>query len=121
MEYKLRKKPAEVLAMAEEAVRYARSKVAEVEFSPEDATRSEIPFLCKVLEKVIAAGAGIVNIPDTVGYTTPDEFRGFPGSHIQGHAEHRQGGRLGALPQRPRARRRQLRWLPCSRARDRSR
>ena len=84
MEYKLRKKPAEVLAMAEEAVRYARSKVAEVEFSPEDATRSEIPFLCKVLEKVIAAGAGIVNIPDTVGYTTPDEFSRFPGSHIKG-------------------------------------
>jgi 2-isopropylmalate synthase len=77
MEYKLRKKPAEVLAMAEEAVRYARNKVAEVEFSPEDATRSEIPFLCKVLEKVIDAGAGIVNIPDTVGYTTPDEFRDF--------------------------------------------
>jgi 2-isopropylmalate synthase len=77
MEYKLRKKPAEVLAMAEEAVRYARGKAGEVEFSPEDATRSEIPFLCKVLEKVIAAGAGIVNIPDTVGYTTPDEFREF--------------------------------------------
>jgi 2-isopropylmalate synthase len=77
MEYKLRKKPEEVLAMAEEAVRYARGKAGEVEFSPEDATRSEIPFLCKVLEKVIAAGAGIVNIPDTVGYTTPDEFREF--------------------------------------------
>ena len=77
MEYKLRKKPAEVLAMAEEAVRYARGKAGEVEFSPEDATRSEIPFLCTVLEKVIAAGAGIVNIPDTVGYTTPDEFREF--------------------------------------------
>jgi 2-isopropylmalate synthase len=77
MEYKLRKKPADVLAMAEEAVRYARGKAGEVEFSPEDATRSEIPFLCKVLERVIAAGAGIVNIPDTVGYTTPDEFRAF--------------------------------------------
>jgi 2-isopropylmalate synthase len=77
MEYKLRKKPEEVLAMAEEAVRYARKKVAEVEFSPEDGTRSEVPFLCKVLEKVIAAGATVVNIPDTVGYTTPEEFTAF--------------------------------------------
>ena len=77
MEYKLRKKPEEVLAMAEKAVRYARNKVAEVEFSPEDGTRSEIPFLCRVLEKVIDAGARILNIPDTVGYTTPGEFSEF--------------------------------------------
>ncbi|MGA2973954.1 MAG: 2-isopropylmalate synthase [Spirochaetia bacterium] len=77
MEYKLRKKPDEVLAMAEKAVRYARGKAAEVEFSPEDATRSEIPFLCRVLEKVIDAGARIINIPDTVGYTTPEEFTEF--------------------------------------------
>jgi 2-isopropylmalate synthase len=77
MEYKLRKSPEEVLAMAEKAVRYARGKTAEVEFSPEDGTRSEIPFLCRVLEKVIDAGARIINIPDTVGYTTPDEFTRF--------------------------------------------
>jgi 2-isopropylmalate synthase len=77
MQYKLRKSPEEVLEMAEKAVRRARGKVAEVEFSPEDGTRSELPFLCKVLETVIKAGAGIVNIPDTVGYTTPEEFGRF--------------------------------------------
>ena len=57
MQYKLRKKPEEVLEMAVAAVRYARNKVAEVEFSPEDGTRSEIPFLCAIIEKVIDAGA----------------------------------------------------------------
>ncbi|HET6450346.1 MAG TPA: 2-isopropylmalate synthase [Spirochaetia bacterium] len=77
MEYKLKKKPDEVLEMAVRAVRYARNKVAEVEFSPEDGTRSEIPFLCKVIEKVIDAGARIINIPDTVGYTMPWEFSEF--------------------------------------------
>jgi 2-isopropylmalate synthase len=77
MEYKLRKKPDEVVEMAVSAVRYARGKVAEVEFSPEDATRSEIPFLCRIIEKVIDAGARIINIPDTVGYAVPGEFGEF--------------------------------------------
>ena len=77
MQYKLQKKPDDVLAMAVNAVRHARSKVAEVEFSPEDATRSEIPFLCRIIEKVIDAGATIINIPDTVGYAVPDEFSVF--------------------------------------------
>jgi 2-isopropylmalate synthase len=77
MEHKLRKNPDEVLEMAVSAVRYARKKVAEVEFSPEDATRSEIPFLCRIIEKVIDAGARVINIPDTVGYSVPDEFSAF--------------------------------------------
>ena len=77
MQFKLRKKPDDVLEMAVSAVRYARNKVAEVEFSPEDATRSEIPFLCRVIEKVIDAGARIINIPDTVGYAVPAEFTEF--------------------------------------------
>ena len=77
MEYKLRKNPDEVVEMAVSAVRYARNKVAEVEFSPEDATRSEIPFLCRVIEKTIEAGARIINIPDTVGYAVPSEFGEF--------------------------------------------
>ncbi len=74
MDYKLKKKPDEVYEMAVEAVKYARNRCAEVEFSPEDATRSEMDFLCRVVEGVIKAGAKIVNIPDTVGYTVPDEF-----------------------------------------------
>jgi len=57
-----------------ECVRLARSLCPDVEFSPEDATRSEVEFLCKVLEIAIEAGATTLNIPDTVGYTTPGEF-----------------------------------------------
>lgn len=74
MEHKLRMKPEEVLERAGKMVKYAKSLVDEVEFSPEDAGRSEPEFLYKVIEKVIDAGASIVNIPDTVGYTTPEEF-----------------------------------------------
>jgi 2-isopropylmalate synthase len=74
MDHKLKKKPDEVFQMAVEAVKYARNLSAEVEFSPEDATRSEMDFLCRVVEGVIAAGATVVNIPDTVGYTVPEEF-----------------------------------------------
>jgi 2-isopropylmalate synthase len=84
MEYKLHKKPDEVLEMAVRAVKYARNKVAEVEFSPEDGTRSEIPFLCRVIEKVIDAGARIINVPDTVGYTMPSEFMEFLRAIMEG-------------------------------------
>ena len=77
MQYKLKKDPETVLEMARHGVRYARSKCAEVEFSPEDGTRSELPFLCRVLEAVIEEGATVINIPDTVGYTIPDEFEDF--------------------------------------------
>jgi 2-isopropylmalate synthase len=64
----------EALARAVEMVKHARSYVEDVEFSPMDATRSDISYLCEVVEAVIDAGAGTVNIPDTVGYTTPQEF-----------------------------------------------
>jgi 2-isopropylmalate synthase len=77
MKHKLKKEPDQVVEMAVAAVTYARNLVAEVEFSPEDATRSEIPFLCRIIEKVIDAGATIINIPDTVGYTIPEEFGSF--------------------------------------------
>ncbi|MBD1937651.1 2-isopropylmalate synthase [Microcoleus sp. FACHB-68] len=74
LEYKLKKTRAEVLAIAEEMVAYAKTFVEDVEFSPEDAGRSDPEFLYQVLERAIAAGATTVNIPDTVGYTTPSEF-----------------------------------------------
>jgi 2-isopropylmalate synthase len=77
LEYKLKKTRAEVIAIAEEMVAYAKSFTNDVEFSPEDAGRSDPEFLYEVLEKVIAAGATTVNIPDTVGYTTPSEFGGI--------------------------------------------
>lgn len=74
LEYKLKKTRSEVLAIAAEMVAYAKSFVQDVEFSPEDAGRSDPEFLYQVLEQAIAAGATTVNIPDTVGYTTPSEF-----------------------------------------------
>ncbi|ABG51482.1 2-isopropylmalate synthase [Trichodesmium erythraeum IMS101] len=75
--YKLKKTRAEVLEIASEMVAYAKTFVDDVEFSPEDAGRSDPEFLYQVLEKAIAAGATTVNIPDTVGYTTPAEFGGL--------------------------------------------
>jgi len=77
MTHKLRMTPDQVLEAAANAVSYARKFCDDVEFSPEDASRSDISFLCKVVEAVIAAGATTVNIPDTVGYALPDEFGGI--------------------------------------------
>jgi 2-isopropylmalate synthase len=74
MLHKLRMTRAEVLARVAEMVAYARSLCADVEFSPEDAGRSDPAFLHEVLDVAIRAGATTLNIPDTVGYTTPDEF-----------------------------------------------
>jgi 2-isopropylmalate synthase len=74
MKYKLKKAEDEILRLAASSVKYARNKCGDVEFSPEDASRTERDFLYKVVEAVIAAGAKTVNIPDTVGYTTPFEF-----------------------------------------------
>jgi 2-isopropylmalate synthase len=74
MEHKLKKGPAEVLRMAVEAVRFARTFTDDVEFSPEDACRSEMPFLIEVLTAAIEAGATTLNIPDTVGYVLPYEY-----------------------------------------------
>ena len=74
MEYKLKRKPDEVLKIAVEAVKLAREYTQDVEFSPEDASRSDFSFLCEVIQAVVEAGARVVNIPDTVGYATPEEF-----------------------------------------------
>lgn len=74
MRYKLRMDPEEVVERVSDMVSYARSLCADVEFSPEDAGRSDPEFLYLVLEEAIKAGATTLNIPDTVGYTTPQEF-----------------------------------------------
>jgi 2-isopropylmalate synthase len=74
MEKKLRMEPSQVLEHATQAVRFARQFTDNVEFSPEDAGRSDVDFLCRVLEAVIDAGATTLNIPDTVGYAIPDQF-----------------------------------------------
>ncbi len=77
MREKLRMEPDQVLEQAVWAVTYARQFTDDVEFSPEDAGRSEPDFLCRVLEAVIDAGARTVNIPDTVGYNIPAQFGGL--------------------------------------------
>ncbi|MDJ0864351.1 MAG: 2-isopropylmalate synthase [Gammaproteobacteria bacterium] len=82
MEKKLRMTPDQVLEQAVRAVRRARQFTDNVEFSPEDAGRSEIDFLCRVLEAVIDAGAGTINIPDTVGYSLPHRFGALVGDLI---------------------------------------
>jgi len=74
LEHKLKKTRSEVIEMTRAAVRQARTYVDEVEFSAEDATRSDVDYLCDVLDVAVDAGASILNIPDTVGYTTPGEF-----------------------------------------------
>ncbi|HSU64355.1 MAG TPA: 2-isopropylmalate synthase [Burkholderiales bacterium] len=77
MEKKLRMTPQQVLEQAKLAVRYARNACPDVEFSPEDGSRSEPDFLCRVLEAVIKEGATTINIPDTVGYAVPQQFGEF--------------------------------------------
>jgi len=74
LEHKLKISRQECLEQARDAVRHAKSFCEDVEFSPEDATRSDPNFLCQVLEAVVEAGATTINIPDTVGYTVPGEF-----------------------------------------------
>lgn len=74
MQEKLRMTPDEVLKQSVHAVKRARNYTDDVEFSPEDAGRSELDFLCRVLEAVIDAGATTINIPDTVGYNLPQQF-----------------------------------------------
>lgn len=77
MKHKLKMSKEEVVERAVAAVKYAKKYCGDVEFSAEDATRSDPYFLAELFEKVIKAGATVINIPDTVGYTTPDEYFNF--------------------------------------------
>jgi 2-isopropylmalate synthase len=72
--HKLRMEKEQVLETAERAIRYAKQYFDKIEFSPEDAGRTELDFLCQVTDMAIKAGATVVNIPDTVGYMNPQEF-----------------------------------------------
>src|SRR6266404_8811177 len=74
LQCKLRMTREQAIAQVHEAVSFARTLCDDVEFSPEDATRSDVDFLCQVLTTAVAAGATVLNIPDTVGYAVPDEF-----------------------------------------------
>src|SRR5919205_738669 len=75
LEHKLKKSRSEVVRMTREAVRLAASLTEDVEFSAEDATRSDVGYLCEVFAAAVEEGARTLNVPDTVGYTTPTEFR----------------------------------------------
>ncbi len=77
MEKKLRMSPEQVFEQAKQSVRFARNLVGDVEFSAEDGYRSEMDFLCRVVEAVIAEGATTINIPDTVGYAIPELYGNF--------------------------------------------
>jgi len=83
MEYKLNMSPEEVLESTEKMVAYAKYLCDDIEFSAEDATRSSVDFLAQVFDKAIRSGATTINIPDTVGYTTPDEYYSFLTSIIE--------------------------------------
>ena len=83
MQYKLKMQPDQVVEAAVAAVKYARQFTDDVEFSAEDAGRSEPDFLCRIFEAVIAAGAGTINVPDTVGYALPYEFGNLIGNIIE--------------------------------------
>src|SRR5690606_9246975 len=74
MKYKLQMEPAKVLEQAVAAVQLARNFTDDVEFSLEDASRSEFEFMCRIIEAVIKAGARTINLPDTVGYGEPGEY-----------------------------------------------
>ena len=77
MEKKLRMSPDQVLEQAKLSVRFARNLCDDVEFSPEDGYRSDMDFLCRVIEAVIAEGATTINVPDTVGYAVPELYGNF--------------------------------------------
>lgn len=74
LQRKLRRDRATALEMAVEAVKYAKRYCEDIEYSTEDASRTDFEYLCRVMDAVIKAGATVVNVPDTVGYAVPDEF-----------------------------------------------
>jgi 2-isopropylmalate synthase len=74
LEYKLQKTRAQVLEMTRRAVRLAKNHAGEVEFSAEDATRSDVDFVCEIFATAVEEGATVLNVPDTVGYTLPNEY-----------------------------------------------
>ena len=101
MEYKLRMTPDEVLARVSEMTAYARKYTPNIEFPAEDATRSDREFLAKIVRAAIAAGASVVNLPDTVGYTTPAGDAGTDRVYSRGGSGGCRHRAVRPLPQRP--------------------
>ena len=90
--------PEQVLESIQQAVQYARRLCPDVEFSAEDATRSDRDFLCQALSLAIRAGASTVNIPDTVGYATPGEMQELTRYVLRPYRGHGKGNSFRALP-----------------------
>ena len=86
MEYKLKMTPEQVLEKTAAMVKYAANYCSNVEFSCEDATRSDYDFMCKVVDAAIKNGATVINLPDTVGYSSPAEIKAMF-EYIIGHVE----------------------------------
>ena len=108
IEHQLKTTHEDVKGQAKAAVALAKSYCEDVEFSPMDATRADIEFTAEVCAIAVAEGATVINIPDTVGYTTPTEYAGLlPAALRAGSGPRRRRG-LGSLPRRPRPGRRQL-------------
>ena len=110
----------DVKGQAKAAVALAKSYCEDVEFSPMDATRADVEFTAEVCAIAVAEGATVVNIPDTVGYTTPEEYARYFARLYELVPELRERRALGPLPRRPGARGRQLLRRACWPARGRS-
>ena len=118
--HQMRKSEDEVVEIIQATVAQARNLVDDVEWSAMDATRTSIDYLCRCVEQAISAGATTINLPDTVGYATPEEYEAMFRAMRERVPQCRQGGVLRPLPRRSRARRRQLAGRRCRRARGRS-
>ena len=119
-QYQLQMSAEQVFEKVVASVTRARSYTDDVEWSAMDATRTEPDFLCRVVEAAIKAGATTINIPDTVGYTVPEEMYEHDQDAARARAERGQGDLLDALPQRSGPGRRQQPGRLCGRARGKS-
>ena len=108
IEHQMRNTREDVKAGAKAAVAHAKSYCEDVEFSPMDATRADVQFTAEVCAIAVAEGATVVNIPDTVGYTTPEEYAAVLRRPLRVRAGAEGRRALGPLPRRPGAGRRQL-------------
>ena len=118
-EFKLRKASDEIIRIAVENVQLAKSLCDDIEFSPEDASRTEPEFLAEVTEAVIAAGATTVNIPDTVGYAVPEEYAKLI-RHLREKYRTSQTRSSASIATTTSASRSPTRWLPSGRGHGRS-
>ena len=115
IEHQLASTREDVKGQARAAVAHARALVDDVEFSPMDATRADVEYTAEVVQIAIDEGATTINIPDTVGYTMPDEYTGVPGPALRAGAGAARRRAVRPLPRRPRPRRRQLVRGPAGR------